>query len=276
MRTQAIYPVIVYFIALAVSPTAVAWGTSGHRIVGVNALALVDETARARLVEILGGDSAETIGAACSWPDFVRETPEWEWSAPMHYVNIPRSAVQYDWERDCADGMCVTAAIVRYANQLGRPELDPEQRWQAFAWLCHLTGDLHQPLHAGYRDDLGGNTVTIRYLGDDGNLHQFWDRLVIQHRLGADDYWKRPFSGPTRVSVTSCWNPDSVALWTDESHALVAAAAYPPGATIDDGFADQTWLIIRQQWQKAASRLASILNATIGDGTVSLQGACSE
>jgi hypothetical protein len=118
--------------------------------------------------------------------------------------------------------------------------------------------------------------VTIRYLGDDGNLHQFWDRLVIQHRLGTDDYWERPFSGPAWSGERSCWSPDSVASWTDESHALVAAAAYPPGAVIDDDFADQTWLIIRQQWQKAAIRLARILNATIGDGTVSHQGACRE
>ena len=93
-----------------------AWGPDGHRIVGVDALPLLDDTARSAVVEILGGDSADVIGTACSWPDTVRKTPEWEWSAPMHYVNIPRSATHYDWERDCRDGMCVTAAIVRYAT----------------------------------------------------------------------------------------------------------------------------------------------------------------
>jgi hypothetical protein len=64
------------------------------------------------------------------------------------------------------------------------------------------------------------------------------------------------------------WNPDSVACWTDESHALVAATAYPPGFVIDESFADQTWLVIRQQWQKASNRLARILNATAGNGEV--------
>jgi hypothetical protein len=265
---QAFFFCLSCAIWLTMPLTVSAWGAEGHRIVGVNALAMVDETARASVVEILGGDSDEIIGSACSWPDTVRETPEWEWSAPMHYVNMPRSARQYDWQRDCADGMCVTAAIVKYANELSHPELGAEQRWQAFAWLCHLTGDLHQPLHAGYRDDLGGNTVNIEYHGNTGNLHQFWDRVVIQDRLGTNDHWERPFSRPPWTGVVSNWGPDSVAAWTGESHALVATSAYPPGFVIDEYFADQTWLIIRQQWQKASNRLARILNATVGNGNV--------
>jgi hypothetical protein len=246
--------------------TASAWGTEGHRIVGVNALAMLDDSARAAVVEILGGDSDELIGKACFWPDTVREIPEWEWSAPMHYVNIPRSARHFDRERDCGDGMCVTAAIVKYANELSRPELDAERRWQAFAWLCHLVGDLHQPLHAGYRDDLGGNTVNVEYRGKTGNLHQFWDRVVIHDRLGVNDLWEKPLSGTPWNSVASDWNPDSVACWANESHALVATSAYPSGFMIDEPFADQTWLIIREQWQKASNRLARVLNATVGNG----------
>jgi hypothetical protein len=37
---------------------------------------------------------------------------------------------------------------------------------------------------------------------------------------------------------------------------------------INETFADQSWLIIRQQWQKASNRLARILNATLGEGDV--------
>jgi len=39
---------------------------------------------------------------------------------------------------------------------------------------------------------------------------------------------------------------------------------------VDQQFADQAWVIIRQQWQKAANRLAQILNATLGAGEVQL------
>jgi len=268
MTSQGFFSLLMGAAWLLTPSAAPAWGTAGHRIVGVNAVAMLDDSARAAVVDILGGDSDELIGEACFWPDTVRETTEWKWSAPMHYVNIPRSATSYDRERDCPDGMCVTSAIVKYANELSRPEWSPEQRWRAFAWLCHFVGDLHQPLHAGYRDDLGGNTVNVEYRGDTGNLHQFWDRVVIRDRLGVNDAWERVWPGPPGTGGTSTWNPGSVGDWTDESHALAAASAYPPGRVIDESFAEQTWLIIRQQWHKASQRLAQILNATLGDGEV--------
>ena len=258
MRLQA-------FLLLALPVSAFAWGTDGHRIVGVNALPLLDDSARAVVIEILGSDSEEAIGNACSWPDTVRETPQLEWSAPMHYVNIPRSAVHYDRERDCANGMCVTEAIMKYANELSRPELNDEQRWQAFAWLCHLVGDLHQPLHAGYRDDRGGNEVDVEYKGKPYNLHQFWDRVVIRERLESGDSWTRPYPDSAWTRSPGNWNPKDVMSWTDESHALASESAYPPGPVIDQPFADQSWLIIRQQWQKASWRLAQILNAVVGE-----------
>ena len=268
MRLKAFLNFLMGGFTLTTAVSAFAWGPDGHRIVGVDALRLLDDTARAAVIEILGGDSSEIIGEACSWPDSVRETPEWEWSAPMHYVNIPRSAVHFDRERDCPDGLCVTDAIVKYANQLDRPGLDAEQRWQAFAFLCHFVGDLHQPLHAGYLDDRGGNYVEIEYRGQADNLHQFWDRVVIRDRLGAHSAWERPYSGPPWMEQEENWNPDSVQCWTNESHALVASSAYPDSTVIDECFADQTWLIIRQQWQKASNRLARILNATVGNGEV--------
>jgi hypothetical protein len=254
------------FLLLAVPVAAFGWGQEGHRIVGVNAVAMLDDSARAAVVEILGSDSDQAVGEACSWPDTVRETAKWEWSAPQHYVNIPRNAQHYVQERDCGDGMCVTAAITKYANELSNPGLDSEQRRQAFAWLCHLVGDLHQPLHTGYRDDRGGNDLEVEYKGQIYNLHQFWDRAVIHERLGSGDNWTRPYPGSSDwTKAADNWNPESVISWTDESHALVGSSAYPPERVIDEAFADQSWLIIRQQWQKASKRLAGILNARLGE-----------
>jgi hypothetical protein len=262
MRLQA-------FLLLALPAAVFAWGSEGHRIVGVNALPMLDDSARAAVVEILGSDSDQAVGKACFWPDTVRGTAEWEWSSPMHYVNVPRSARNYHRERDCEDGMCVTEAISKYANELSRPGLDAERRWQAFAWLCHLVGDLHQPLHAGYRDDRGGNNVDIEYKGKPYNLHQFWDRVVIRERLGSGDQWARPYPESSAwTHAPDSWKPRDVAFWTDESHALVGSSSYPPERVINECFADQSWLIIRQQWQKASNRLAQILNATLGEGDV--------
>jgi len=256
---------------LLLPQTASAWGEQGHRIVGVVALSHLDQRARTAVEEILGNGTDSAVGEACNWPDVVRETDQWEWSAPLHYVNIPRKKQHYDRQRDCRNGMCVTEAIGKYANELTRGDLDSERRWQAFAWLCHLVGDLHQPLHAGYKDDLGGNLLEIEYRGEPYNLHQFWDSVVIREQLGYGEQWIKPLTQCEWTSPPLIWKPADSIIWTDESHTLVSRSAYPPGRVIQQQFADQTWLIIRQQWQKASIRLAQILNATLGDGEVRLE-----
>ena len=250
--------------------SALAWGPEGHFQVGTIALQTVDEQAASRVWELLGTRDPSALGEACNWPDAVRETPEWEWSAPQHFVNIPRSASQYERERDCPDGLCVTESIKKYAGQLTMAGLSDEARWQAFAWLCHLVGDLHQPLHAGYLDDRGGNNIQISYQGEQDNLHQFWDRMVIRERFNDHQDPHRPNSDQSAFVAGNIWDPAETNGWTSESHALVEQTCYPPDEVIQSDFADRSWLLIQEQWLKAGKRLARILNATLGTGEVVL------
>ena len=60
-----------------------------------------------------------------------------------------------------------------------------------------------------------------------------------------------------------------VVTWTEESHALATARAYPPGPVIEDEFADHSWTIIRQQWGKAAVRLARVLDDVLAEEVAS-------
>ena len=258
-------------IAMVLPVHVLAWGVDGHRIVGEYALQWLDESSRSNLREILGGDSPEHLERACNWPDKVRKTPEWEWSSPLHFVNIPRSAHEYNRERDCPDGKCVTEAIIDYAQQLDSGRVDGEERWQALAWLCHLVGDLHQPLHAGYQDDRGANNVPIRYRGEAHDLHEFWDTTLPRSRLGSQGQWNPPLDSSEWPNPPNAWYVSDVAAWTSQSHALVASSAYPASNVIDESFAESRWLIVRQQWQHAGYRLATILNAVIGNGQVELE-----
>jgi hypothetical protein len=269
--TRSFLSTIIFIVLITMSPaTAVAWGPEGHLQVGLLALQGLDQAAASRVEELLELADAETVSRACNWPDVVRETPAWEWSAPQHYVNIPRSSAHYDRQRDCPDGLCVTEAIKKYAAQLVDPHLDKRKQWEAFAWLCHLVGDLHQPLHAGYRDDRGGNDVNVSFQGETINLHKFWDSTLIRENLGSDGGWHKPASAAGSEFSGGWWNPAQTHNWTDESHWLVKEAAYPPGEIIQEDFAISSWLLIREQWLKAGDRLALILNATVGEGEVTL------
>jgi len=267
---------LVLLILTSLNPvTARAWGSEGHVQIGMLAMQGLDPTASAWIEDLLGSKDVAAIDKACNWPDRARDNPDWDWSAPQHYVNIPRSTSRYDRQRDCPDGLCVTEAIKKYAGQLRDPlqdnsQIDRRQQWEAFAWLCHLVGDLHQPLHAGYQEDRGGNYVDISYMGEAINLHQFWDSAVIREYMGPDGNWQKPPLSDNSILAGKPWDPVETDAWTEESHRLAGEAAYPPGAGIQADFAEKSWLLIRQQWLRAGGRLARILNAVVGESEVEL------
>jgi hypothetical protein len=267
MKTRLFLLFSIATIGLVPAPPAGAWGRTGHAIIGHAAVADLETSKLARAMDILGVSTAAELPAAveeaCYWPDTVRENSQWAWSAPLHFVNIPRASKHYDRQRDCPDGRCAPEAILKYAAALSRPGLEPESRWRAFAWLCHLVGDLHQPLHAGFRDDRGGNLIEVDFHGERYNLHRFWDRTLADERLagqGQSAFQLDPWLEPAAAAP---WIPVDVAAWTEESHALAATRAYPPGPVIGDDFADLSWTIIRQQWGKAAVRLARVLDVVL-------------
>ena len=69
-----------------------------------------------------------------------------------------------------------------------------ESRAVNLCWVLHLTGDLHQPLHAAtivtpqkpHGDELGGSYFVIGPEGRKVNLHVFWDDLAGINRFVPD------------------------------------------------------------------------------------------
>jgi hypothetical protein len=270
MRSLARY-ISAFLLLAAFSSGVSAWGPEGHAATGILALESVDARAQAALQQILGATTPERLDELCNWPDFVRDQPEWDWAAPQHYVNMPRSATSYDAPRDCPEGRCVTEAIKKYAQELMDERLATDRRQQAFAWLCHLVSDLHQPLHCGFADDRGGNSVEVIFNRETMNLHQFWDSRLIVHAAGSREGLLDALRSSTTLPAASDWSPAEVNAWTAESHYLAGIVAYPETDSIDEHFARAAWELIRRRLQLAAQRLAGILNATLGAGQVRLE-----
>src|SRR5262245_3362668 len=66
-------------------------------------------------------------------------------------------------------------------------ENNAERKAIALAWLFHLVGDLHQPLHTAQlfaveypQGDRGGNEICVRvtHAGHPMDLHRFWDGVI--------------------------------------------------------------------------------------------------
>ena len=266
MRTKEFFCAIIFLFCTG---SVFAWGNDGHRLVGQAAFELLDEAARRQVIELLGDPSPQElpqkISDACNWPDAIRDQADWEWTSPLHYVNIPRHASEYDRERDCPEGRCVTEGLLHFASQLTWADLDAERRWQAFAFVCHLVADMHQPLHAGFRDDRGGNTVNVEYQGQQWNLHQFWDSVLVHERLENENCLAGRLEKAGRAEAALEFDVLHPKAWTEQSHTIALEHAYPPGRVIEAEFADRSWIIILQSWERASGRLAQVLNSALGD-----------
>ena len=262
----------LWFLAvtgMTVSDHTMAWGDTGHKVVGAVAWELLDPQAREQLTAITGGE-AESLGELCYWPDVMRPSPGFDRFGPWHYVNFPRSAGTYDAQRDCQGGDCNPEAIKRNVQRLMTIELETFQRREAVAWVCHLVGDLHQPLHAGFAADRGANDVDVNYLGEQSNLHWLWDGLLISHHRPDWRHYSRQLLARTDWPSLR-WNPESVSQWTAESRALTNSVVYPEGSEITAAYAEDALKVIDRRLRQAGQRLAQVLNAALGNGEVVLE-----
>ena len=245
------------------STSVFGWGHDGHAAVGILALGQLSAETRTKLERVLGSLDDQTIVEACNWPDSVRRSDEWAWSYPLHFINIPIGESHYLQTRDCPDQQCATEAIKKYSLELGDQRAHNERRRQAFAWVCHLVGDLHQPLHAGFAHDRGGNEFEITFKGEQTNLHNFWDRALIKDRVGDWQELLRVLSKYPTVQTGDYWTGVMVYRWTEESHRLAEEELYPASPEITQNYADKSWAILQQRISTAASRLALIIESIL-------------
>lgn len=199
--------VLALFVLMAAHPTR-AWDETGHKVVAYIAWQHMTPEARAAVAELLSnapprsnllslrpasGSAAGMLHfiRASYWPDIVRDPtveeryaryhePDW------HYIDIYWEATSEDAVRIREDLEPADTNLVERLNrleELARTDLVASaQKAVLIAWLAHLVGDVHQPLHASARvtelepeGDRGGTRFELE--GDD-NLHLFWDRAL--------------------------------------------------------------------------------------------------
>lgn len=248
---------------LAWAGDAYGWGARGHRIVAAMAEARLDAPVEAEVQRLLAITGAHELADVAAWADEVREEQPQSALAKattkLHYINFADSACRYDAARDCRDGQCVVAAIDRYAAILGDRARPDAERAEALRFLVHFVADAHQPLHAGYRSDRGGNTFQVQLNGKGTNLHSVWDFDVLAtRRIG----WRRyaaALQPPRRESARGTprdWAEASCRLTRD-------AGIYPATRKLDARYLAAMQAIAEQRLQRAAIELAALLDRTL-------------
>jgi hypothetical protein len=82
----------------------VAWGKDGHRIVANIAQSRLSPAAAKKMQKILG--PGQNLSDVATWADDVRSTPEWSWSAPLHFIDVPDGDCEFEYTRDCKNNFC--------------------------------------------------------------------------------------------------------------------------------------------------------------------------
>jgi hypothetical protein len=125
-----------------------------------------------------------TIEQASVWADCVKYDERFNYAVSWHYQNV-NVCKPFDLKGPCKDGHCVSAQIERNARLLASPAVPQREKLVALAFLVHFVGDLHQPMHAGDNDDLGGNKVAMNYglIGGRTNLHGVWDGWLAERAI---------------------------------------------------------------------------------------------
>lgn len=259
-------PLRLLLCLLLIAPPVHGWSKIGHRAVGELAEARLTPTARQAVRELLAAEPIPSLAAVSTWPDEVRGTEDYRHTAPWHYVNFPRrGGCRYAPARDCPDGDCVVGAINAQLRILADHTGPRVARAQALKFLVHFVADVHQPLHAGYGHDRGGNSYQLQFQEQGTNLHGVWDYWIL-HTREPDwlDYAKtlarQPQPGADELAVAS------PAEWAMESCRIVRSRGlYPGRGRLDPGYLDRWRPTAEARLRQAAARLAQMLNQALGE-----------
>ncbi|MFO0829060.1 MAG: S1/P1 nuclease [Phycisphaerales bacterium] len=258
----------VLLAAIVITSPCFGWGADGHKIIGSIASASLTESAAKEVRELLGEQS---IADACCWADEIRSESRYDWVKPLHYINVPRDAKTIDMARDGADGQQVVSAIGKYRDILKDANRPKEERAEALRLLLHFVGDIHQPFHVSYKEDKGGNMLSVQAFGTKSNMHRVWDSDLISRRLRDTKGGWAVMSADLRQAITDeqrkKWTVSlDPATWANESLTLTREL-YANLPTNPDDVGEsyyQRWMpTAEKQLQAAGVRLAALLNAAL-------------
>ena len=134
----------------------------------------------------------------------------------------------------------------------------------SLAWLSHLVGDLHQPLHVGNSEDRGGTRIKVKTYRGEKNIHSLWDSGILNmYGMSYSELY-------TKLKTTLFLNEEEnteltktcVMDWMLETRAHAKNLAYKvkENERLPEKYIHDSLDLIEKQLFKAGYRLAYLLN----------------
>ena len=234
---------------------ALAWGVEGHQVVARIAQPALSPKASQEINRLLALEPGASLVSISTWADEHRTHQTGSW----HYINFSRTGCTYEPARDCPGGACVIEALKVQTQILGSNASD-EKKLTALKFVVHLMGDIHQPLHAGFKDDKGGNTYQVQVLGHGTNLHALWDSGLIKTFNESTN----ALSAQLMAQGSKLLSHQNVSFLSaaQESCSIVQSADFYPPRHVDQKYINRFAPLVKERLLLAGQRLATLLNDT--------------
>jgi len=179
---------------------------------------------------------------AARWPDDIRAQDRAQNKPRWHYINLPfkPEGQPPNVQIREPDPVNVLTAITENES-IVKNQSDAERKAIALAWLFHLVGDIHQPLHTAQlfsvdypNGDRGGNEICVRATraGQPMDLHRFWDGIITSSqnltRSRNEATALRNRQAFQRSQLTELATSDFES-WAKESYEIATKIAYLNG-----------------------------------------------
>lgn len=297
-----------FFFSLTINPiSGISWNSTGHRVIAAIAWDNLTPAAKKTIMSILKkapedsdlmdmydkdsehADKYYFMNAAY-WPDVVRDRDEEVrykkyHKGPWHYVGTYWE--QTDKGPVDADGFVDDEHIVErisyFRETLNNPAVTDEEKAVQIAWILHLVGDIHMPLHNTSRvteqtpdGDRGGNSFE---LGDSWpwNLHAYWDGIIDVANPKSDEvddfkYYlsnaeiieqkhpKSEFNGLIDLQDSNVWNKEGKDITMNNLYPTDLKQNEQPS----EAYKEMAYKVAQQRMALSGYRMAEFLNEIFG------------
>ena len=315
MRKTFFAALLMSAITLFPALSVFGWDDVGHKITAYIAWQQMTPEVRERVIKILlaapedaqlstfylpyGSCTEEArrrefFIIAASWPDIIRDR-----NFPVRYKKYHHSNWHYSdtlWtEKDGkielvtsipADGLAMDK--IAEFTKLEQSDASDAEKAVGIAWLEHLIGDIHQPLHASGRvtdtepkGDQGANLflLTPKDTPRDKqeNLHWFWDSIVVRAIPNANDSSDDEYIFPIARDIMKKYpfdkmqsrlDVDDPEQWKKESFEISSTKIYTPDLKRfempSEGYKRNALKIADERLALAGYRMAALFNKLFG------------
>ena len=277
MKKTLINILLISAVVAVLAGSVSAWDDTGHKLTAYIAWQQMSPEVREKVFDLIlkapedsdlsvwystndsrsvGAKQLEIFMISASWADIVRNREfkvrfekynhsNWHYADVFWKQDRARAEVLKDFTEE--SGKAVTK-LYEFRKILEDSSSADADKAIALAWLMHVGGDIHNPLHNASRvtepepkGDLGGNLFLLSpenaAPADRMNLHYFWDSVITRNMPRKDNVCDSDYIGAAAEKImrrfpistlTDRIKPGDFMAWHDEGLRLLPTVVYSP------------------------------------------------